>query len=132
MTAKLKVVRDTKGDDEPIDLYLKQVDEGTMQTLPYERLMIHYRKAKEYEKESAIIKKGIAALQQFYTNAQQQTLGKKVNPKIKALSKKIGKSVGLVDKKGNDVFLPEPLPKWIKETCNSSRKSQEEEKECEE
>jgi hypothetical protein len=99
--------------EEPLDEYKKQVAAGTVSTLPYDRLMIHYRKEKEYAEELKVIKKGIATLQKFYAKLQTSSL-KKINPKIKALSSKIGKSTGLLDKKGKDVYLPDPLPRWIK------------------
>jgi hypothetical protein len=99
--------------EEPIDEYKKQVAAGTVSTLPYDRLMIHYRKGKQYREELKVIKKGITTLQKFYAKLQTSTL-KKINPKIKLLSSKIGKSTGLLDKKGKDVYLPDPLPRWIK------------------
>jgi hypothetical protein len=99
--------------EEPFDEYKKQVAAGTVSTLPYDRLMIHYRKEKEYNEELKVIKKAIATLQKFYAKTQRTSL-KKINPKIKALSSKIGRSTGLVDKKGNDIYLPDPLPRWIK------------------
>ena len=86
---------------------------GSVSTFPYDRLMIHHRKNKEYDEELKVIKKGISVLKKFYANAQRSSL-KKINPTIKALSNKIGKSMGLIDKKGNGVYLPEPLPRWIK------------------
>jgi hypothetical protein len=98
---------------EPLDEYQKQVSSGSVESLPYDRLMIHFRKNKDYGEELKVIKKGIATLKKFYANAQRSSL-KKINPKIKALSHKIGKSMGLIDKKGNEVYLPEPLPRWIK------------------
>jgi hypothetical protein len=99
--------------EEPLEEYKKQVAAGTVSTLPYDRLMIHYRKEKEYKEELKVIKKGIAALQKFYAKQQRSSL-KKINPQIKALSAKLGRSTGLVDKKGNHVYLPDPLPRWIK------------------
>jgi hypothetical protein len=75
--------------------------------------MIHYRKEKAYKEELKVIKKGIATLQKFYTKLQRSSL-KKINPKITELSSKIGRSTGLLDKKGKEVYLPEPLPRWIK------------------
>lgn len=99
--------------EESLDEYKKQVAAGTISTLPYERLMIHYRKEKEYNEELKVIRKGIATLEKFYAGLRKSSL-KKINPKIKALSSKIGKSTGLVDKKGGNVYLPEPLPRWIK------------------
>jgi hypothetical protein len=101
-------------EEEPLELYSKQVEAGIFSTLPYDRLMIHYRKEKEYEKELGIIKKAIATFRNYYNEKQSDILKTKISPKIKALSKKISKSTGLLDKKGNVTYLPEPLPRWMK------------------
>jgi hypothetical protein len=112
---KLKVVKPVPDQpEEPIDEYLNAVQSGTAATLPYDRLMIYYRKEKNYQEELNIIRKGIDTLKKFYANLQKETLGRKINPKIKALSKQISKTTGLHDKKGNEVFLPDPLPRWMK------------------
>ena len=113
MCAKLRVIREDEP-DEPIDVYQQQVKKGTLSTIPYDRLMIYYRKQKRYSEELEVISKGIEALQNFYADQQKQALRSRMNPKLEALSRKIGKSTGLLDKKGKEVYLPEPLPKWIK------------------
>lgn len=99
--------------NEPLEEYKQQVLSGTISAIPYDRLMIHLRKEKDYDEELKIIKKGISTLKKYYSELQQTSL-KKINPKIRELSKKFGKSTGLIDTKGNDVYLPEPLPRWIK------------------
>ena len=98
---------------EPLEEYREQVNKGVFSTLPYERLMIHYRKEKEYAEELKVIKKGVDTFKKFYAKLQQSTI-KKQKSKIAELSRKISKSTGLTDKKGNDTYLPEPLPRWIK------------------
>src|SRR5687768_5204833 len=100
--------------EEPIQEYIKQAESGIFLTVPYDRLMIHYRKEKNYEKELSIIKKAITTFRNHYNEKQGGALKRKINPSIKTLSKKISKSTGLLDKKGNEVYLPEPLPRWIK------------------
>ena len=98
---------------EPLEEYREQVMKGVFSTLPYERLMIHYRKEKEYAEELKVIKKGVDTFKKFYANLQQSSI-KKQKSKIAELSRKFSKSTGLTDKKGNDTYLPEPLPRWIK------------------
>ena len=98
---------------EPLDEYREQVKQGVFSPLPYERLMIHYRKEKDYEEELKVIKKGIDTFKKFYSNLQASAI-KKQKGKIAELSKQFSKHTGLIDKKGNDTYLPEPLPKWIK------------------
>ena len=98
---------------EPLEEYREQVKKGVFSTLPYERLMIHYRKEKEYAEELKVIKKGVDTFKKFYSKLQQSSI-KKQKSKIAELSRKFSKSTGLTDKKGNDTYLPEPLPRWIK------------------
>jgi hypothetical protein len=74
----------------------------------YTRLMILYRKIKNYKKELAIIEKGIKIF-------KQMMLPKKAAGKnVLSLSKKINKAFGLIDAKGNNVHIPEPIAKWEK------------------
>jgi hypothetical protein len=113
MCAKLRVVRPEEP-DEPIEKYLADVNAGTTDVRPYERLMIHYRKQKNYKEEVAIINKGIDVLKSFYQRHQEKVFGRRVPNSIKNLSEKISRSTGLQDKKGNTLFLPEPVPKWTK------------------
>jgi hypothetical protein len=100
--------------EEPLDQYREQTDSGVFSTLPYDRLMIHYRKLKQYDEELRILKKGIETFRKFYKEMQGDVLKGKINPKIRTLSKKISQSTGLTDKKGIEAYLPEPLPRWIK------------------
>ena len=100
-------------ESEPLDEYKEQVKNGIFSPLPYDRLMIHYRKEKNYDEELKVIKKGIETFRKYYSDLQGATLKKKKNT-IAAISKKIGRSTGLIDKKGNELYLPEPLPRWTK------------------
>jgi len=72
----------------------------------YNRLMIIYRKQKEYKKEAAVIKKGISSFEQLFSS------NKSADKKIARLSKALLKSTGLVDKKGRAVYEHEPIGKW--------------------
>ena len=94
----------------PLDEYREQVEKGIFSPVPYEGLMIHYRKEKDFAAELKVIKKGIDTFKKFYANLQGSAI-KKQKSKIAELTRKISKSTGLTDKKGNDAFLPEPLPK---------------------
>ena len=75
----------------------------------YERLMIMYRKSKEYKKELTIIDAGIKAFEKLY---KPKATGRM--KKVAELSLKMAKSVGLVDKKGETTYEFEPLGKWKK------------------
>ena len=98
---------------EPLDEYREQVEKGIFSPVPYERLMIHYRKEKDLAAELKVIKKGIDTFKKFYAKLQGSAI-KKQKSKVAELSSKFSKSTGLTDKKGNDTYLPEPIPKWIK------------------
>ena len=113
MCAKLRIVREDDP-EEPFDRYIEEVKGGTTNTLPYERLMIWYRKEKKYAEEIKVIIKGIKRLKKMFADQQKQVPGRKISSSIKELSDKINKTTGLHDKKGNQLFLPDPLPKWIK------------------
>jgi|SRR5688572_9747197 tetratricopeptide (TPR) repeat protein len=75
----------------------------------YNRLMIVYRKLKDYEKEATVIRKAIREFETLY-NRPVKSSGKKVEQ----LSKQLMKLTGLADKKGKLLYQPEPLGKWKK------------------
>jgi hypothetical protein len=95
--------------------YQQQVQNGTTDPFPYDRLMIYYRRQKAYKKELHLINQ---ALKVFFDQLKQQA-GKTLasvrsRSSIKRLSEQIGRRAGLIDKKGNAVYLPEPLSRWTK------------------
>jgi hypothetical protein len=100
---------------EDIALYERQIKNGTANPLPYDRLMIYYRKQKDLKKELQIINKAL----KVFTGHLKEQAGKllkdaKSQAAIKRLSNQISRSAGLTDKKGNPTYLPEPLPRWTK------------------
>jgi len=70
----------------------------------YNRLMIIYRKQKEYKKEAALIKKAIAAYEAFYKKHEPSH-----SRKVVTLSKALAKSTGLTGKTGKALYDPEPI-----------------------
>ncbi|MEO6406692.1 MAG: hypothetical protein ABIY51_03710 [Ferruginibacter sp.] len=95
--------------DNAIGLYKEVLKETPLNENVYSRLMILYRKKKDFKNELRIINAGIKAFENFY------------KPKIKektklitSISNKLNKLIGLVDKKGNHVYDPEPIGKWKK------------------
>jgi len=76
----------------------------------YERLMIIYRKNKEYAKELKLIDAAISAFRELYS----KTVRRKPDNKTIRLSKALLKLTGLSDKKGNPFYHREPINKWIK------------------
>jgi hypothetical protein len=79
--------------------------------LPFNRLMIIYRKLKQYKDELRVINKGIKRFEEFYRKASAKG-GK--GKKLSDLSEAFMKSSGLKDRKGNLVYQPEPIAKWSK------------------
>jgi tetratricopeptide (TPR) repeat protein len=79
---------------------------------PYNRLMIIYRKLTRYEDELKIIKKGIASFEELYQKKSERLLGK--NQSVARLSNALAKSLGQKGKKTESLYLPEPIPKWMK------------------
>jgi tetratricopeptide (TPR) repeat protein len=84
----------------------------------YNRLMIVYRKQKEWNKELQLVKKAIAGWEEFYG-----TVGKKKNNKVSRLSNSFLKVAGLADKKGKPLYLPGPLAKWKKRKATLEKKA---------
>ena len=100
---------------ENINLYEEQIKTGTTDPLPYDRLMIYYRKQKEYRKELQIINRALKVFEdQLKRQGSQLFSVAKSRTTIKKLSEKFGKLSGLMDKKGNPKFIPEPLARWTK------------------
>lgn len=93
--------------EEAADAYRKVIKEDKLNELAYNRLFIMYRKLQEYGKERDAITAGIEAFEKFYASHKP-----KKSDKISAISKKLNKTLGLIDKKGNSVYSPEPVGKW--------------------
>jgi tetratricopeptide (TPR) repeat protein len=78
----------------------------------YYRLMIIYRKLKKYKEELRVINEGIKFFETFHQNKSQQLFSN--DKKIKQLSNALMQRVGLQDKKGKNLYYPEPVAKWRK------------------
>ena len=72
-----------------------------------DRLMIIYRKLKQFDKELQTVEKAIAAFEEKF-NTDKKTY----NKRIAALSRSLSKATGLLDKKGNNLYEPGELAKW--------------------
>lgn len=78
--------------------------------LPFNRLMVIYRKLKRYKDELRVINAGIQKFQNFYQRQSKPTRRKKLSQ----LSEAFMKTSGLKDKKGKNLYNPEPIAKWMK------------------
>ena len=74
-----------------------------------DRLMILYRKLKEYKKELQVINSSIRSFESFYAANK-----KKAGKAIQDTSKKLNRILGLTDKKGKASFDREPIARWKK------------------
>jgi hypothetical protein len=105
-----------------ITAFKQQVQGKVKDPFPYDRLMIHYRKEKDYAEELNVIKKAISIFREMYASAAEKSFKKHNQSKVKTLSKQLRQKMGLVDKKGNELYLPEPLPRWIKRQATVEEK----------
>jgi len=88
--------------------YEEAIQKDPLAEKAYDRLMILYRKEKDYKNELRLINSGIKAFEEFYRSR------KSGSKKIAEISKKLNKSFGFTDKKGNAVYDPEPIARWKK------------------
>ena len=100
-----------------IEIYNDILKKDPLQTHAYDRLMIIYRKEKNYKKELAVINSGIKTFENFY-----KTSAGNPSKKIRDLSEKLNKAFHLVDKKGVPVYNPEPMERWEKRKVVVERK----------
>jgi len=84
----------------------------------YNRLMIVYRKQKEWNKEWQTVKKAISSFEEMYAETAKTT----DNKKVASLSRSLLKLTGLADKKGKPVYLPGPLAKWKRRKTTLDKK----------
>ena len=78
--------------------------------VPFNRLMVIYRKLKQYKDELRVINQGIRKFEDFYRKQSKPTKGKKLSQ----LSDAFMKTSGLKDRKGKNLYNPEPIGKWMK------------------
>ncbi len=105
--------------EEAARLYNGIVIADKLNELAYDRLMIIYRKLRNAKNEIAIIDVAINAYQRFY---KQKVLHSR-NRKIRELSQAVMKTTGLIDKKGNSLFTPEPIARWQKRKALLEKKA---------
>lgn len=95
-----------------IRLYEQNINEDYADEFAFDRLMIIYRKQKDYKNELRVIERGIQLFQQDIEEHLQHSISRRVNAaKLKQLSNAIIKQSGL---KKEEVHFPGPIDKWIK------------------
>ena len=94
--------------DSATALYEKAIKQKPVFELPYTRLMVIYRKGKEYQKEMNTIKKALDVFTEVYDKKKEATN----TAKVTSISKALLKSLGV--KSTDENFYPEPIAKWLK------------------
>jgi tetratricopeptide (TPR) repeat protein len=98
--------------DKAIKLFEQNIREDYAEEFAFERLMIIYRKQKEYEKELKVINRGLKVFQQQMSEHLKNSLGRRIDEKtLEQLSNAIIKKTGAREK---DLHYPDPIDKWIK------------------
>ena len=94
---------------EAAKLYEKLIKANPTAEFSYNRLMMIYRKLKNYKNELRLINEGIRVFQELYTPSK---VGKHKN--IIKISKQLNMLTGLTDNKGKSLYDAEPIGKWKK------------------
>ncbi|MEP6594853.1 MAG: hypothetical protein ABJA71_02855 [Ginsengibacter sp.] len=103
-----KAAEDSGQPETAAELYEKTLQNDQLNEYAYNRLMIIYRKLKDKKKELQIINKAIKAYKDFYASKKNTTKS------VTAISNKLNRSFGFTDKKGNTLYIPEPIATWQK------------------
>lgn len=95
-----------------IRFYEQNIREDYSDKLAFERLMIIYRKQKEYKNELRVIKRGIEVFQKNMKERVKHSLARRVSDKkLEQLSNAIMKISG---QKKEEHHFPDPIDKWLK------------------
>jgi hypothetical protein len=95
-----------------VKLYEQNIKEDYADEFAFERLMIIYRKQKEYADELRVINRGIALFQQNMKDHLKNSLSRHIDgKKLEQLSNAIMKKTGA---NSTDLHFPDPIDKWIK------------------
>ena len=106
-------VYDTEGDlEKAASLYEEAVRQEPLEELPYNRLMVIYRKLEQPKDELRIIDKALKIFQGHYDKIFDKKL--EDNPKAAQLSRTLLKSLNSKTNKKTLPWYPEPVHKWIR------------------
>jgi tetratricopeptide (TPR) repeat protein len=95
-----------------VKLYEQNIKEDYADEFAFERLMIIYRKLKEYEDELRVINRAIKLFQKSMEDHLKHSLARHIDgKKLERISNAIMKKSGL---KKEEVHFPDPIDKWIK------------------
>jgi hypothetical protein len=109
---KAKEAEDDDDIERAADLYEQVIKDEHADEFPYDRLMVIYRKLKRYKDELRVINSGIKSFENHFLKKPGKQSSKKMQ--LTKLSNAFMKTAGLTDKKGNNIYYPEPIAKWRK------------------
>jgi tetratricopeptide (TPR) repeat protein len=92
--------------------YYSAIKQEPTAAVAYNRLMIYYRRKKDYKRELQVIRSAIAAQQERADNYRQKWLKK--SRRSASVAKALLRSLGLVDKKGLPVLEDRQVVIWKK------------------
>lgn len=96
--------------EKAVELYEAAIRQNPLETHPYTRLMILYRKSKDAEKELRVINKAIKVYKDHYDEKSGRLLHSR---KLEMAGKALLKSLTQAGQKPA-LLYPEPIPGWIK------------------
>ncbi len=96
--------------EEAAAAYEKAIKEKPKNEFAHDRLMIIYRKEKEYKKELAVINRAIKIFEEVFKSHSRHT----GNKKLASISKSLLKSLDMADSKGQALYKAGPLSRWNK------------------
>jgi len=110
-----KIAKDAEeeGDvNKAVRFYEQNISEDHADKFAFERLMIIYRKQKEYKNELRVIKRGIEVFQQNMKERVKHSLARRVSDKkLEQLSQAI---LNITGQKKEEHHFPDPIDKWLK------------------
>lgn len=108
LLAKAKQAEEKENWSEAIKNYQEVVKQDPHYELPYDRLMVIFRKQKRYEDELKLINKGLKSFGDLYKKKSEKRSSK--NKQLDKLSQALIRKAGL----GKNEFIPQPISKWLK------------------
>jgi len=98
--------------EEAVKYYYRALKNDPADAIAYNRLMVYYRRRKEYRKELQVIQAAIASQQRHALEYQQSWVRR--NKKTARTAKALAKSLGLINQKGMPVVETLQLNTWRK------------------
>jgi hypothetical protein len=98
--------------DRAVKLYEQNIKENYADEFAFDRLMVIYRKQKDYKDELRVINRGVALFQENLKTHLKNSLSRHADgKKLERLSLAIMKETG---SKNKSLHFPDPIDKWMK------------------